>query len=172
VTYSGDAATGEFEAIAVYPLQGELAEASADPAGLERQVVPTGLAVDADDTVYVNFLSEFWPADAPSVVSLDEAGGTAAVATGLSVIVDITVGPDGFIYASSLTADLTTMAPGGVFRIGEDGTAEEVVGGLFMPHGIIFDEEGNLYVAVYALISGPGMPGGQVVRFDGVATPA
>ena len=105
-------------------------------------------------------------------MSLDDAGTTAPVATGLSVIVDITVGPDGFVYASSLTSDLETMAPGGVFRIGEDGTAEEVVGGLFMPHGIAFDAEGNLFVAVYALVSAPGFPGGQVVRIDGVAVPA
>lgn len=170
VTYSVDPATGDAEAIAVYPLQGELPDGSADPAGLERQVVPTGLALDDDENLSTAFLSEFWPADGPSIVNVTEDGETEAVATGLSVIVDIAYGPDGFLYASSLTADLSVMAPGGVFRIGEDGTAEEVVGGLFMPHGIIFDEDGNLYVSVYSLISGPGMPGGQVVRIDGVAT--
>ncbi|MEJ7837685.1 MAG: ScyD/ScyE family protein [Thermomicrobiales bacterium] len=172
VTYSIDAETGEFEAIAVYPLQGELPDGSADPAGLDRQVVPTGLALDDEENLYTAFLSEFWPADGPSIVQVAEDGETEAVATGLSVIVDIAYGPDGFLYASSLTADLSIMAPGGVFRIGEDGTAEEVVGGLFMPHGIVFDEDGNLYVSVYTLISAPGFAGGQVVRFDGIATPA
>ena len=41
LSYSVDPATGEFSPLAVYPLQGELPGASADPAGLERQVVPT-----------------------------------------------------------------------------------------------------------------------------------
>lgn len=168
VVYSVDPETSEFSPITVLPLQGELPGASADPAAAERQVVPTGLALDAEDTIHVSLLSEFWPADAPSIVTVDPDGTVAPVATGLSTIVDITFGPDGNLYATSLTADLETFAPGSVLRIGADGTAEPVVEGLFMPAGIAFDDEGNLYVAVYSLIPGAG----TVARFDGIATPA
>lgn len=38
-----------------------------------------------------------------------------------------------------------------------------------MPHGLAFDADGNLYVAINSLVSGPGMPAGQVIRIDGVA---
>jgi hypothetical protein len=38
-----------------------------------------------------------------------------------------------------------------------------------MPHGVAFDAEGNLYVAINSLMSGPDMPAGQIIRIDGVA---
>jgi hypothetical protein len=62
---------------------------------------------------------------------------------------------------------------GSVYRVNTaDGTAEPVVQGLMMPHGIAFDGDGNLYVTVYTLVSGPGMPAGVVARIDGIAAPA
>jgi hypothetical protein len=169
VIYTVDPSTGDFSPLTILPLQEELPEASADPAGVERQVVPTGLAV-ADDAVFVSLLGEFWPADAPSILSVAEDGTVDPIAFGLQTIVDITVGPDGHMYASSLSANLGGEAgpePGSVVRVLEDGTVEPVVEGLFFPHGIIFDDEGNLYVSVYALIPGAGV----VARFDGIAAP-
>ena len=44
--------------------------------------------------------------------------------------------------------------------------------GVMMPHGIAFDADGNLYVAINSLMSGPDMAAGQVIRIDGVATSA
>jgi sugar lactone lactonase YvrE len=60
---------------------------------------------------------------------------------------------------------------GSVHRI-VDGAPELVVGGLVMPHGIAFDGDGNLYVTINTLMSGPDMPASQVIRMDGVAAPA
>jgi hypothetical protein len=170
VVYTVDPATGDFSPLTILPLQEDLPDASADPAGVDRQVVPTGLATNADNDVFVSLLGEFWPADAPSILSVAPDGTVASVATGLQTIVDITVGPDGHMYASSLSANLAGEMgpdPGSVIRVLEDGTVEPVVEGLFFPHGIIFDDEGNLYVSVYALIPGAGV----VARFDGIAVP-
>jgi hypothetical protein len=61
-------------------------------------------------------------------------------------------------------------APGNVFRINADGVIEPVVEGLLFPHGITFDSDGNLYVTVNSIISGPDAPLGQVLRFDGIAS--
>jgi hypothetical protein len=169
VIYTVDPSTGDFSPLTVLPLQEDLPEASADPAGVERQVVPTGLAT-ADDAVFVSLLGEFWPADAPSILTVAEDGTVDPIAFGLQTIVDITVGPDGHMYASSLSANLGGEAgpePGSVVRVLEDGTVEPVVEGLFFPHGIIFDDAGNLYVSVYTLVPGAGV----VARFDGIAAP-
>jgi sugar lactone lactonase YvrE len=168
VIYTLDAETGEFEPLAILPLQGELPGASADPAGAERQVVPTSVVVNSDDSLVVSLLSEFWPADAPSIIGIDAEGTVSPIAPGLSTIVNLAVGPDGQLYASSLSSDISTGAPGSVLRILADGTTETVVEGLAFPHGIEFDADGNLYVVVYALIPGAG----TVARIDGVATPA
>ena len=61
------------------------------------------------------------------------------------------------MYVSQLTADFSgeMPAPGNVFRINADGTPEAVVEGLFFPHGIAFDADGNLFVTVNSIISAP-----------------
>ncbi len=69
-------------------------------------------------------------------------------------------------------AECEQPAPGAVLRINADGSVEPVVEGLFFPHGIAFDAVGNLFVTVNSIISGPDAPLGQVLRFDGIATPA
>ena len=172
VIYNVDPVSGEFSPVAILPLEGGFPEPSTDPAAGERQVVPTGLAKGPDGTIYASLLGEAWPADAPSIVTVAADGTIGTYAKGLQVIVDIAFGPDGNLYATSLTTDFATFAPGEILRINADGTAETVVPGVFMPHGIAFDAEGNLYVAVYTMMSGPGAPAGQVIRIDGVATPA
>jgi sugar lactone lactonase YvrE len=86
--------------------------------------------------------------------------------------VAITIGPDGLVYASQLfsfTEGATEPGPGSVVRITADGVIEPVVENVMMPHGTAFDAEGNLYVAINSLVSGPGFAGGQVIRIDGVA---
>lgn len=174
--YSIDQNTGEFELTAVVPLLGELPGGEDVPAEMtERQAVPTGVAVGADGTTYVGLLSEGWPEGAPSVLTLEPDGTFGAASGPLMFNVAITVGPDGLVYASQLfsfSEDVPEPGPGSVVRITADGAVEPVVEGLMMPHGVAFDAEGNLYVAINTLMSAPDMPAGQVIRIDGVASGA
>lgn len=171
--YTVDQSTGEFELAAVVPVLGELPGTENVPAEMaERQGVPTGVAVAQDGTTFVGLLSEFWPEGAPSVLTLQPDGTFNAVAGPLMFNVGITVGPDGHVYASQLFSFVEGAqepGPGSVVRVYADGTIEPVVENVMMPHGVAFDANGNLYVAIYSLMSAPGFPAGQVIRIDGVA---
>jgi sugar lactone lactonase YvrE len=116
-------------------------------------------------------LSEGWPEDGPSILSLAADGTFASVAEGLSMVVDVAIGPDGAIYATQLTTGFGPEgpAPGNVLRIDADGSTEVVLDGLFLPHGIAFDAAGNLYVTTGAIFLGPDAPAGQVLRCAGAA---
>ena len=140
-----------------------------------RQSVPTGGTFVGTAYHYTN-LSEGWPPNGPSIVKVDGDGQFAtftSIFRGGSFVTGLATGPDGKIYFSQLFDDPAGPPMGSVYRVNTaDGTAESVVQGLMMPHGIAFDGDGNLYVTVYALVSGPGMPAGVVARFDGIAVPA
>ena len=170
--YSVNSETGEFVLLAVVPDLTELTGAEPETDAGPRQPVPTGIAVADDGTTYVGLLSEFWPEGAPSVLTLEEDGTFTPVGGPLSFNVGVAVGPDGMIYASelfTLVEGAEEPGPGRVVRMSTDGEIEVVLEGVMMPHGIAFDVDGNLYVAINSLISGPDMPAGQVIRVDGVA---
>ncbi len=170
--YSVDPATGEFTLLAVIPPAGQLPGGeglSGDDAA--RQAVPTGLAL-GDGVAFIGLLAEGWPQGAPSVITVASDGSIGAVASGLSMLVGLTTGPDGHLYGSQLfgAPDASGMpGPGSIVRIYGDGTVETVLDGLPTPHGTAFDVAGNLYVAINSLAMGPGSPAGQVIRVDGVA---
>ena len=177
--FSVDPATGEFSLRGIVPdLNGLTAKdeegaITDDPA---RQPVPTG-GTFVGTAYHTAILSEMWPENGPSIVKVDGDGQFAtftSVYRGGSFVTGLATGPDGKIYFSQLFDDPSSGAPfGTIFRVNTaDGTAEPVVEGLMMPHGIAFDGDGNLYATVYALVSSPGAPAGQVVRIDGIAAPA
>jgi len=171
--YTVDAATGDFELLAVVPQLADLP--GVDAAGEDlppRQAVPTGVAVAEDGTAYVGLLSEGWPEGAPSILILKDDETVEAAGGPLAFNVGIAVRPDGLVYASQLfsfVAGADGPGPGSVVRISEDGEVETVVEAVMMPHGITIDVDGNLYVAINTLMSGPDMAAGQVIRIDGVA---
>jgi hypothetical protein len=170
--YTVDPATGEFSLVAVVPGPEEFTGAEPDPEMGPRHPVPTGITIGGDGTPFVGLLSEFWPEGAPSILALQADGTFVPEAGPLSFNVGITYGPDGFLYASELfgfESPESEPGPGRVVRITAAG-AEPVVEGVMMPHGLAFDAEGNLYVAINSLMSGPDMPAGQVIRIDGVAS--
>jgi sugar lactone lactonase YvrE len=167
--YTVDPSTGDFELAAVVPDLTGLPNAPEDAE--PRQAVPTGV-VRAGGTTFIGILSEFWPEGVPSVLQLNEDGTFSAAGGTLSFNVGLAVGPDNQIYASELfgfVEGAEEPGPGRVVRVYGDGTVEPVLEGVMMPHGIAFDIAGNMYVAINTLMSGPGMPAGQVIRVDGVA---
>lgn len=175
--YAVNAETGDFSLFAVVPNLTDLTGATptAEEQAMQpgpRQPVPTGVAIDAGGYINISLLGEGW--SGPSILAYAPDGTYTEGVSGLSMIVDIALGPDGLLYASQLTADFSgeMPAPGNVLRINADGSIEPVAEGLMLPHGIAFDADGNLFVSVNSIISGPDAPLGMVLRFDGVATPA
>jgi len=167
--FSVDAATGEFALFAVVPNLTDLAGATPDAQMGPRQPVPTSVVIDDGGYINVGLLSEFW--EGPNLLAYAPDGTFTEGISGLSIIVNMAIGPDGLMYMSQLSADISgeQPAPGAVYRINADGTPEAVVEGLFFPHGIAFDEAGNLFVTIFSIISGPDAPMGQVIRIDGIA---
>jgi hypothetical protein len=175
--YKVDPTTGDFALLGIVPAP-ELPEQPADatPVADEEtegppQPVPTGLDIGADGNLYIVTLGAFIPG--ASTVFIAQADGTfVQVATGLSVGIGVTLGPDGALYVSQL-ASLTgeQPGPGNVVRIAADGSFETVVDGIAFPHGMAFDAEGNLYVVANSTTFGPppSEPDGQVLRCDGIA---
>jgi len=175
--YTIDPTSGSFQLFAVVPNLTDLtgatptAEEEAQQPG-PRQPVPTSIVIGDDGMINVFLLCEGWPG--PSIITFATDGTYTSGISGLSMTVNAAMGPDGLMYVSQLTADFSgeQPAPGNVFRIGADGTVEPVVQGLFFPHGIAFDADGNLYVATNSIISAPDAALGMVLRFDGIASPA
>lgn len=171
--YSVNPDTGEFSLLGIVPDATELGGGVPNEAAGSGQPVPTSVAVGDDGTIYVSLLREMWPPELPSILTMS-ADGTFTpfeIQGGLNWTVSLTLGPDGALYASQLFGEFTEQGPGPgrVVRITPDGAIEPVVEGVMMPHGVAFDAEGNFYVAINTLMSGPGMPAGQVIRIDGVA---
>ena len=161
---------GFFAVFAVVPDLTTLTGAEPDPEMGARQAVPTSVVIDDGGYINVGLLGEMW--DGPSILAYAPDATYTEGVSGIPVLVSMALGPDGLMYATSLTADFSgeMPAPGNVFRINADGTIEPVVEGLLFPHGITFDAEGNLYVTANSIISGPDAPLGQVLRFDGIAS--
>ncbi|MDQ2683837.1 MAG: ScyD/ScyE family protein [Chloroflexota bacterium] len=167
--YSVDTATGDFSLFAVVPNLDEITGGT--PTAESRQTVPTAVVVSPEGELQVSLLSEVWTG--PSLLTFSEDGSWTAENVTFSFATNIAYGPDGLLYVAQLIDDGTNQeSPGSVRRVTADGTLEPVVEGLFFPHGIAFDADGNLYVTIASIISGPDAPMGQVIRIDGVAATA
>jgi hypothetical protein len=170
--YTVDTTSGDFNLFTVVPNLETLTGATPVPVEQSRQPVPTGIAIDADGLIHVSLLSEAWTG--PSLLTYTPDGEYTAGPGPLAAVVSITIGPDGLLYATQLSDNLEQAepAPGSIKRINADGSVDTVVEGLFFPHGLAFDADGALYVTVNSIISGPDAPLGQVIKIDGIATPA
>lgn len=162
-------ATGDIELVAVFDaLPGVFPSETRDGAML-TDPVPTAVAFDAAGNVYVSLLSggPFVPGSA-KVMRVASDGTVSDYATGLTMLTDLTRGPDGAFYAvqfGQFTEEGPIPNAGSVVRIAEGDASEVLVSGLPFPTSIAFDSAGNAYVT----INGVGAPGsGAVVRFDGL----
>ena len=165
-----DPASGALQLAAVFEAMPGPIPNPARGGALEIEPVPTGVAVGGNGEVFVSLLPgmPFLPGSA-KVVRVSADGVVSDHATGLTMLTDLAVGPDGRLYAVSL-GEFTERGPtpnsGAVLRIGPDTTSEAVLSGLSAPTAIAFDRDGNAYVT----LNGAGPPGtGRVMRYPGVA---
>jgi hypothetical protein len=175
--YSVDVATGNATLVGIVPDFATLTGGTLDPQLGSGQFVPTGLDIGPDGTIYVAALAEFWPEGSPTVGTM-AADGTFTplqLSETLNWVVALDFGPDGNLYASEMASEFTEQGPGPgrVVRINvADGTVEPVLQNVPAPHGMTFDDAGNMFLVIYsAFASAPGAPAGMVVRMDGVAAP-
>ena len=163
--------TGEVELVATIDgMEGPFPNLARDNA-MEVDPVPTGIAFDSDGNAYVSLLSgfPFLPGSTKVVrISADDMS-VEDYATGLTMLTDLTMGPDGMMYAVQI-AQFGPTGPvpdsGAIVRIQEGEASEVVVSGLSSPTGMSFDADGNAYVVVNGGFAPPGQ--GALVRFDGV----
>lgn len=166
-----DPASGEIELVATFEaLPGVFPNPFMDNQ-LVTDAVPTAVAFGQDGTIYVSFLSgaPFVPGSA-KIVAVAEDGTVSDYATGLTMVTDLKVAPDGLVYATQFglfTETGPVFNSGSVVRIQEDGTPEVVVDGLPFVTGIGFNADGDGFVA----INGLSIPGaGMVVRYSGLTS--
>ena len=168
-----DPSTGEVSLLALIPgLPGEQENPERD-GRKEIDPVPTGLAWAPDGGLYVSLLSggPFIPGTAALVhVAMD--GTVTTVASGLTMLGDVAVAPDGSIYVVTMSdnfIDAAGPAPGSIVKVGADGSSTTVLSGIPFPGGIAFDASGNAYIT--AMVSLPaGTPaGGMVLKCDASA---
>jgi hypothetical protein len=168
-----DPTTGETSILAVIPgLPGQQANPDRGDAA-EIDPVPTGLALAPDGGLYVSLLSggPFFPQTSALMhVAMD--GTVTTVASGLTMLGDVTIAPDGSIYVVTMSEnfiDPAGPAPGAIVRVNADGTSETVISGIPFPNGIAFDEEGNAYITAMVSLPAGTPPGGMVWKCDAAA---
>lgn len=162
-----DVETGAIETVVAFPGQPGVfpsefyaGEPIADP-------VPTAVVIDDTGNIYVSYLSgaPFIPGSA-KVVQVSESGELTDFATGMTMLTDLQMGPDGNLYAVSFgmfSQEGPVFNSGYVARILEDGQAEIVIDGLPFATALAFDADGNGYVA----INGAGIPdAGMIVYYE------
>lgn len=141
-------------------------------------VVPTGIAIAADGTIYVGNEGAAPYADGTAKVVKIAPDGTVSDAwTGLTRIGDIVLGPDGALYATELSTGNTDTAPivhpgtGRVVKQTGADASSVVADGLDFPVGLGFGPDGALYVDGPA--NGADDGDGWLARIGGApATPA
>lgn len=149
-------------------LPGPFPNAERDNA-METDPVPTGIAFGEDGTAYVSLLSGFPFIPGSTAVMQVAADGTVTpYATGLTMLTDLRLAPDGNLYAVQFAIfgeQGPTPNSGAIIRVLPDAGSEIVAEGLAFPTSIDFDADGNGYVT----INGVGAPGsGAVQRMMGL----
>lgn len=125
---------------------------------VQPQAVPTAVAIGPDGATYVSQLTGFpFPVGGSSIWRIAADGTLSQWASGFTNVTDLTVGPDGFLYAVELaTTGLLAVPPGqlaqgSLWKISPDGTKSLVAGGLPMPYGVALDEAGHTaYVTLFS----------------------
>ncbi len=133
--------------------------------------VPTGVDMDKDGNYYVGTLGVTPYFDGSALVyKVTPDGKTETVWTGLTMVTDLAIGPDGALYALEMSTGNTTEPPfyqrntGKIVRQTGPDSAEDVVTGLDMPISMQFGPDGALYTSFPALHAEGGA--GGIARVD------
>jgi plastocyanin len=133
--------------------------------------VPTGLVMDKDGNYYVGTLGVTpYPNGSALVFKVAPDGTTETVWTGLTMVTDLAIGPDGALYALETSTGNSTEPPfyqrntGKIVRQTGPASAEDVVTGLDLPIAMKFGPDGALYTSFPAIHAEGGA--GGVVRID------
>ena len=164
-----DPSSGEINVITTFDgLPGPFENPFRDLA-MEIDPVPTAVAFDDDLNVFVSFLTGFpFPPGGAKVVMISPDGTISDYATGLTMLTDLRVGPDGEMYAvqfGQFTEQGPIPASGAIVRVGEGDSSALLLDGLSFPTSIDFNAAGDAYIT----INGVGPPGsGEVVIVTGL----
>ncbi len=169
--YRIDPATGEPDVVAVFEgIPSPIPHPNRGGA-METDPVPTGVTFDEEGNAYVSLLPGFpFTPGSAKVVKVTSDGAVSDYATGLTMLTDVRMGPDGYLYAVSI-GRFTEQGPvpnaGAIIRVKEGTASEEVVSGLSFPTSLDFNAAGDAFVTINSI----GAPGtGEVVKYEGLAS--
>jgi hypothetical protein len=138
----------------------------------EGHWVPTRMAAAPDGGIYVGTLTAVpFPDGAAKVMHVSADGTVEDVWTGLTVVTDVAVGPDGALYALEMsTGNLSEppfLMPGSGRLVRQTGPDqyEVVAEGLMFPVSLEIGPDGAMYIAMPALGANGGE--GMIVRLGG-----
>ena len=137
----------------------------ADISAVEGHIVPTSIAYHGN--FYVGNLNTFPIQEGSSkVLKITPSGQIQTVATGFTTILGLAFDQRERMYVlENSTCDNCNPTPntGKIVRVDHSGRTEEIAYGLFLPTGMTFGPDGNLYVSNVGF--GPPPVGlGQVVK--------
>ena len=139
----------------------------------EGHAVPTGVALAPDGGAYVNHETVVpFPDGAATVVHVAPDGAVTAHWTGLTAGTDLTIGPDGLLYAVEMATGNTDEPPhlspgtGRVVRRTAAGGLEPVVTGLEYPTHLGFGPDGALYLTYPGFAPDAGKGRGVLLRLE------
>ncbi len=139
----------------------------------EGHMVPTGMAMAPDGGVYVGFLTAIpYPDGGSKVVHISPDGTVTDHWTGLTAVTDITLGPDGDLYAMEMATGNLDESPfiepgtGRIVRMTGPDSHEPVVTELDFPAYLEFGSDGALYLTTPAFGPDQGVGQGMLLRVD------
>jgi plastocyanin len=144
----------------------------------EAHMVPTGIAVAPQGGAYVNHETVVpFPDGAATVIHVAADGTVTDQWTGLTAGTDLTMGPDGALYAAEMATNNLEEPPylqpgtGRVVRQTGPDSSEPVVTNVDYPVYLGFGPDGALYLTYPAFGPDAGEGQGAILRVDPSASP-